>query len=1194
MTKNRVLKIALLKLVLGVVASLALITVPLVQPAEAGQSPHQSLTVDVSLPGSSNVAADCLIDDYDYVHEYWGNDGAEVAPWASPYPSYYSVQPGGDFSPSGEPATIAMTGNREAMADSSPRWETSIVVDGFDLDWGNVPRSFDRYDDTLDGPGDDLGSMCFAHYGTDFYALLYLGGWPTSLVRLYLDTDRDINTGYNCKTDPQGRGWFLQPRDMGCDFIIEIDSSVPSAKLFWICQFGVFHFITNCALAIGTADTVAVVEVGVPNGLTRMDLDTGEPWDGGFLVGGVSSPDPSHQPLDENPNTSYATYPELTVLEAEITSPSPDGSATYTVCQHFDLTFFITNVSATSAWDVGVWISPGEKAEVEGNGEGVAIEITGLGVILAGQTIGPLTYDMHCTGPGATTISVQPLGEDVLFFGWLAEYPCEVSVNQEKPQAALEAEILSPTGGETYSVCQNFDLTFTVHNTGSGDALDVTATIYPGIRAEVEGQGQGIAWTTPILGDIPAGGTIEELLFLHCTGSGETTITVTPSGIDAYTGQPINFITPASVAVIQETPAALEIEISSPVGQETYSICQHFELTFTIHNTGVAWAMDVTATIDPGATAEVEGQGQGITWTTPVLGNIPGGEAVGPFTYDMHCTAPGNSTITVTPAGIDVNRGVAISDITPASITITQKAQAALEVEILSPTGGETYSVCQNFDLTFTVHNSGDADAMDVTATIDPGSRAEVEGQGQGIAWTTPVLGNIPAGGTIEELFFLHCTGSGETTITVTPAGIDENTSEPITNITPDSVAVIQETPAALEAELTSPTEGVTYTVCQHFELTFTIHNTGAAWAMDVTATIDPGATAEVEGQGQGITWTTPVLGNIPGGEAIGPFTYDMHCTASGDSTITVTPAGIDVNRGVAISDITPASITITQEAQATLEVEILSPTGGETYSVCQYFDLTFTVHNSGDADAVDVTATIDPGSRAEVGEEGQGVPLTTGVLGNIPAGGTIGEFLYLLHCTGSGETTITVTPAGIDENTSEPITNITPDSVAVIQETPAALEAELTSPTEGVTYTVCQHFELTFTIHNTGAAWAMDVTATIDPGATAEVEGQGQGITWTTPVLGNIPGGEAIGPFTYDMHCTASGDSTITVTPAGIDVNRGVAIADITDDSVTIKQVSEGPLSGGVIVGIAVGLFLLVVPLAFILYLARKKKLVE
>jgi len=149
-------------------------------------------------------------------------------------------------------------------------------------------------------------------------------------------------------------------------------------------------------------------------------------------------------------------------------------------------------------------------------------------------------------------------------------------------------------------------------------------------------------------------------------------------------------------------------------------------------------------------------------------------------------------------------------------------------------------------------------------------------------------------------------------------------------------------------------------------------------------------------------------------------------------------------------------------------------------------------------------------------------------------------------------------------------ITDMTPDSVTVKQETAAALEVETSSPTGTGTYSTCQQFDLTFTIKNYGEADALDVTATIDPGAAAEVKGQGQGVSWTTPVLGDILGGRRIGPLTYDMHCTASGDSTITVTPAGIDKNTGEDITDITPDSVTIEQVRRLP--AGVIAGIAVG----------------------
>jgi hypothetical protein len=250
--------------------------------------------------------------------------------------------------------------------------------------------------------------------------------------------------------------------------------------------------------------------------------------------------------------------------------------------------------------------------------------------------------------------------------------------------------------------------------------------------------------------------------------------------------------------------------------------------------------------------------------------------------------------------------------------------------------------------------------------------------------------------------------------------------------------------------------------------------------------------------------------------------------------------------------------------------VEISYPSGAEKYSTSQHFDLTFTISNSGEADALNVTATIDPGAAAEVEGQGQRVSWTTSVLDDIPGGGTIGPFTYDMHCTSSGASTITVTPGGMDENTGVDITDITADNVTVRQETAAALEVEISSPTGTGTYSTCQQFELTFTIKNYGEADALDVTAIIDPGAAAEVKGQGQSVSWTTPVLGDILSGRRIGPLTYDMHCTASGDSTITVTPAGMDKNTGEDITDITPDSVTIEQVRR--LTAGVIAGIAVG----------------------
>jgi len=67
----------------------------------------------------------------------------------------------------------------------------------------------------------------------------------------------------------------------------------------------------------------------------------------------------------------------------------------------------------------------------------------------------------------------------------------------------------------------------------------------------------------------------------------------------------------------------------------------------------------------------------------------------------------------------------------------------------------------------------------------------------------TQSLGDIPGGGNATATWTLHCDSPGDSTITVTPAGTDGNTGEPISgaNITPDSVIVHQQTAVLPEEE---------------------------------------------------------------------------------------------------------------------------------------------------------------------------------------------------------------------------------------------------------------------------------------------------------------------------------------------------------------------------------------------------------
>jgi hypothetical protein len=527
-------------------------------------------------------------------------------------------------------------------------------------------------------------------------------------------------------------------------------------------------------------------------------------------------------------------------------------------------------------------------------------------------------------------------------------------------------DITAPGEPIVYSTCQEFEVWADVTNTGAEDALDVTVTlsVMPEGSARVTEGGY-----TQYVGDIVVDETVVVYWPMHCKAACDSTITVTPAGIDAGTDEPIpdRNIFPDSITVKQQEKAHLVAEIVYPVTSTTITVCQDFEIHFTIANIGEAEALDVQAEIDPGARAEVDALGEGVPWITGVLGDIPGGGVIGPFTTELHCCSVGDTTITVTPSGTDANTSESITNITPDTVVVHQEPvppepEASLLVEIGSPGDGTTYSTCMEFDVDVAVWNIGTEDALGVTLTLSvvPEGSARVTEGGY-----SENVGNLIPGAYAEVIFPMHCKVGCDTTITVTAAGTDAGTGEAIPDsmIYPDSITVKQEEKPHLVANILYPVTSTEFAVCQDFELHFTISNTGAADALDVQATIDPGAHAEVDALGEGVPYLTGILDDIPGGGVIGPFSYEMHCTSVGDTVITVTPSGTDENGAGAITNITPDSVVVHQvEAPVPTDelwVEISYPNQGEMFYKDDFFVVTATVGNTGDADAIGVDVTI-------------------------------------------------------------------------------------------------------------------------------------------------------------------------------------------------------------------------------------------
>jgi len=351
----------------------------------------------------------------------------------------------------------------------------------------------------------------------------------------------------------------------------------------------------------------------------------------------------------------YSTVgvPNLTV---DITSPLDTGSVS--VGQVFTVTAVVINTGTGPATSVTA-----------------TILITGSATLTSGATPQSLadlavggsataTWTATCTAVGAVTIKVTPSGK-YTDAGTPIAIPSgnltfdQIGVTQQLA-AALAVTFVTPSS-LTVKVGDTFTVTATVKNTGVATATSVTATI------AVTGPATAIAPLTKTVADITAGASATTTAWtVTCTGVGTVTINVTPAGKDANTGAAIASLTPKTATVTQTEAAILKVTIIAPLDGAQFFVGTVFSVTATVQNTGASTAKDVTLTVDPGTNAIVKA-GQVNPQTVGYL--APG--ATSTNTWLLVCTAPGLTTITVTPAGTDVLNGP-ITAVIPGSVTVLQ------------------------------------------------------------------------------------------------------------------------------------------------------------------------------------------------------------------------------------------------------------------------------------------------------------------------------------------------------------------------------------------------------------------------------------------------------------------------------------------------------------------------------------------
>jgi len=472
-------------------------------------------------------------------------------------------------------------------------------------------------------------------------------------------------------------------------------------------------------------------------------------------------------------NTTITAIPDsVTVIQhaeeaLNVNITGPAAGTKYGVGENFTVTANISNTGWVNVTGINATISFNTS---------LAELVSGTNPIGIG-TLPKFTYNntganwtLHCTGKGDLIITVNATG-----IGNYTHSSVNATGNVTVEQKYLKVVITEPTAqNRTICVTNEFFVNVTFYNYHPQFLQGVTTDI------NITGPAHVVSPTNPTLqsvGNIEPGAnaTVPIPWHIHCDGPGTVIINVTAMGI-AGGAQGPTITNWGEITIQQKNPAALSVNITSPVTCHWYNIGENFTVNASIANTGDALATGVNATLN------ITGNAVNITALTQLVGNITGGGS-NTTSWNVTCTGPGNVTLYVSVNGTDSVCGGYKTGISPTVIV----HQLPLEVTITeNPTGNVT--VCSNFGISANItHNAtSSVDVLYVNATINivnvTGNATVAPGES-----ITKTIGNITRGKTQEVEWTVHCDGAGAVNITVTAKTVVGNgqtmnvTSEPVT-----------------------------------------------------------------------------------------------------------------------------------------------------------------------------------------------------------------------------------------------------------------------------------------------------------------------------------------------------------------------------------------------------------------------------
>ncbi len=406
----------------------------------------------------------------------------------------------------------------------------------------------------------------------------------------------------------------------------------------------------------------------------------------------------------------------------------------------------------------------------------------------------------------------------------------------------------------------------------------------------------------------------------------------------------------------------------------------------------------------------------------------------------LQLAARGSTDLALRAVLVDGFTGLPLPDATAAA-RVLALSPPALAAALGAPPA--SVDVGQDFSISLTISNTGDADATSVAPSLTANGA---------LAAQAVAPQDVPAGESRTWVLPLRGTASAVAQVEVVAAGVDALTGATLgTSALSTPVAV--QMPAHLH--VLGTTAPAVVSVGQVFRAELQVENDGEATALAVGDASSPSPLT---------TWVSATPPQPLAGSARAVFGWTVRADAAGAAQVAASLAGTDANTSAAVS--ASAILPVQIQTAAALGLDLAVPA---QLSTGQRFTVVETVRNGGEAGVAQLTLAPPDCGPAAVLRIAPALPAAL-------AGGASAVLSWEFDAVAAGPLDCSAAANGADANSGQAVPASAAGHGAI--QTAAALSAAL--PVAPAVVSRGQTFTVSVTVSNGGAATARAVSASL------------------------------------------------------------------------------------------------------------------